>query len=298
MKMRVFSLLLLILLSFSRQLSFAQDTSGAVSFHIQSSHTSFPDTGRVNGHLYDKILYTAAEHYHDSSVLIIAPKNLDAQKTVDLVFWFHGWHNNVDNAATYYGLTKQFMASNRNAVLVLAETAKDSPDSYGGKLENTGVFKELVNDVLSALKTTRLIPSHCTSGHILLAGHSGAYRVMARIIKNGQMPVDEAILFDALYAETDLFMEWIKADSTHRFIDLYTDHGGTDGESHAMVKLLDQDHIPYIEKEEADVTPKLLQDNRLIYIHSLHEHNNIINNPDNFRLFLENNPFLSKLKGH
>ncbi len=296
MKMRVFSLVLLILLSFSCQASFAQDISGAVSFHIHSSHTSFPDTGRANGHLYDKVLYSSAEHYQDSSVLIIAPKNLDVQKKVDLVFWFHGWHNNVDNAATYYGLTKQFIASNRNAVLVLAETAKDSPDSYGGKLENTGVFKELVNDVLSALKTKQLIPSHCTSGHILLAGHSGAYRVMARIIKNGQMPVDEAILFDALYAETDLFMEWIKADSAHRFIDLYTDHGGTDGESHTMSKLLAQENILYIEKEEADITPKLLQDNRLIYIHSLHEHNNIINNPDNFRLFLENNPFLKSLK--
>jgi hypothetical protein len=297
MKMRVF-LVVLILLSFSRQLSFAQDTDGAVSFHIHSSHTSFPDTGRANGHLYDKVLYTSAEHYQDSSVLIIAPKNLDAKKTVDLVFWFHGWHNNIDNAATYYELTKQFIAANRNAVLILAETAKDSPDSYGGKLENTGVFKALVGDVLAGLKTQHLISANCASGHILLAGHSGAYRVMARIIKNGQMPVNEAILFDALYAETDIFMEWLKADNSHRFIDLYTDHGGTDGESHSMTKLLDQDHIPYIEKEEADITPKLLQDNRLVYIHSLHEHNNIINKPDNFRLFLENNPFLSSLKGH
>ncbi|HTE00995.1 MAG TPA: hypothetical protein VK668_17005 [Mucilaginibacter sp.] len=275
---------------------FAQNGNRATIFHIYSSHTAFPDTGRANGHLYAQVLYSAADHYRDSTVLIIAPKNLDAQKTVDLVFWFHGWHNNVDNAATYYELTRQFIASNSNAVLVLAETAKDAPDSYGGKLENSGVFKALIGDVLTGLQAQRLIAKNCTTGHIVLAGHSGAYRVIARIIKNGQMPVDEAILFDALYGETEKFMAWIKADTTHRFIDLYTDHGGTDAESRNMAKLLSQENIAYAETEETKLTAKLLQDNKLIYIHSLHQHNDVINNPDNFRLFLDSSPFLKKLK--
>jgi hypothetical protein len=276
--------------------SFAQDTNGAITFHIQSSHTSFPDTGRAKGHIYDKVLYGATEHYSDSTVLIIAPKNLDAKKTVDLVFWFHGWRNNVDTAAVFYQLTKQFIASHCNAVLILAETAKDAPDSYGGKLENTGVFKALVGDVLSGLKSKHLISKNCTYGHILLGGHSGAYRVMARIIQNGQMPVDEAMLFDALYGETEKFMAWIKADSAHRFIHLYTDHGGTSEESHNMVKLLGQEHIPYLETEETNITPEQLRNNPLVYIHSSHEHNNIVNNPDNFKLFLESTPFLKKIK--
>ena len=276
--------------------AYAQDINGTVSFHIQSSHTSFPDTGRANGHTYDKVLYSAAEHYHDSTVLIIAPKNLNSKNKVDLVFWFHGWHNNVDNAAVYYELTKQFIASKRNAVLILAETAKDSPDSYGGKLENPGVFKALVADVMAGLKDQHLITANCVPEHIMLAGHSGAYRVMARIIKNGQMPVDETILFDALYAETEIFTDWIKADQSHRFIDLYTDHGGTDGESHTMAKLLAQGQVPYIETEEVNVTPQLLNNNRIIYIHSAREHNDIINKPDNFRFYLENNPFLKSVK--
>src|ERR1700761_5942383 len=110
--------------------SFAQQN--AVIFHITSSHTSFPDTGRAKGHLYDKVLYTQAEHYNDSTMLIIAPKGLDAKKKVDLMFWFHGWRNNVDTAAVHYQLTRQFLASGLNAVLVLAETTKDAPDSYGG----------------------------------------------------------------------------------------------------------------------------------------------------------------------
>jgi hypothetical protein len=133
-------------------------------------------------------------------------------------------------------------------------------------------------------------------GHILLAGHSGAYRVIAHIIKNGQLPIDETILFDALYGETPIFLDWIKADQNHRFIDLYTDHGGTDEETHNLVKLIASEKIPYLESEEGNVNFQAVKDNRILIIHSPHEHNNIINKPDNFELFLENNPFLKPLQ--
>ncbi len=290
--MRAFRIIICILFFLIVNGAIAQN---AVIFHITSSYTSFPDTGRAKGHMYDKVLYSTADHYSDSTVLIISPKNLDSKKKVDLIFWFHGWHNNVDSAVAKYQITRQFLASGLNAVLVLAETAKDSPDSYGGKLENAGVFKALVADVLNGLQSQHLVSKGCKADHIILAGHSGAYRVMARIIQNGQMPVNETILFDALYAETEKFMVWIKADNSHRFIDIYTDHGGTDDETRGMMKLLDTASIKYVSAEEKAVTPQLLQANRLVYIHSLNEHDKIIANPDNFLLYLQNEPFLKKL---
>jgi hypothetical protein len=272
-----------------------QGHNDATIFHIYSSHTSFPDTGRAKGHTYDNVLYTAAGHYNDSTVLIVVPKNLNAKKRVDMVFWFHGWRNNVDNALVHYELSKQFLASNRNAVLVLAETARDAPDSYGGKLEDPGVFSALVADVLAGLKSKGLISPKCRAGHILLGGHSGAYRVMARIIKNGGEPVDEVMLFDALYAETDIFTDWVKADPSHRFINLFTDHGGTLDETHSMIKLLDDADINYLQLEEKDVVPGQYRSQRVLFIHSLKPHDEIVN-PDNFRLMLENNPFLKPVK--
>ncbi len=295
MKLRL-ALIFIALSAIGNKICFAQADPNAVIFHMSSSHTAFPDTGRAKGHVYDKVLYTEAEHYRDSTVLVIAPKKLDARKAVDMIFWFHGWRNHVDSAASFYQLTRQFIASHENAVLILAETAHDAPDSYGGKLEDQGVFKALVGDVLSELKTRRLVGKDCKPEHILLAGHSGAYRVMARIIQNGQMPIDEAILFDALYGETDKFMAWIKANPAHRFIDIYTDHGGTDGESHNMVKLLSQEHTEYAETEESTLSADVVKTNRLLFIHSLHQHNDIICTPDNFQLFLENSPFLKKMK--
>jgi len=273
----------------------AQDIDGAITFHIYSSHTAFPDSGRLKGHVSDSVFYSTKDHYRDSTVLIIAPKNLDVKKTVDLIFWFHGWRNNVDHAAVEYELTKQFIESKRNAVLVMAETAKDSPDSYGGKLESPGDFKALVGDVLKGLKDKGMIPEDCVSGHVLLGGHSGAYEVMAMIIKNGGMPIDEAMLFDSLYGKTEIFMDWIKADKKHRFIHLYTDFGyGPKDESLRMNKLLDSAGLSYYMVEEKDLKPSMYDQYPLIYIHSLKQHNDIVNQ-DNFRIMLENTPFLKPL---
>ena len=284
--------LLILYLSFTvTDVAFAQQLRQPVTFHIYSSHTSFPDTGRSGGHIYNGVLYRAADHYNDSSVLIVVPKNLNVEKQVDLVFWFHGWGNNIDSAAVRYELIKQFMLSKRNAVLVLPETARNAPDSYGGKLEKSGAFSSLATDVLNGLKARQLVPPTCVPGHILLGGHSGAYRVMARIIQKGQLPIDEAMLFDALYAETDIFLNWLRADASHRFIHLYTDDGGTADESHSMTKLLTSQQLAFAEMEETGLAPAALRRNRVLFIHSLKAHNDIVN-PDNFRLFLENSPFL------
>ena len=280
------SLLVISFLSSIYLTAFAQ--KGLKIFHITSSHTSFPDTARLNGHEYHNVLYDAATHYGDSSVLIIIPPKFDATKKTDIVFWFHGWGNNIDSAAVRYDLINQFVNSKINAMLVLAETAKDAPDSYGGKLERPNEFKELVDDVMLKLAKEKVINKTHAIGNVVLAGHSGAYRVMAYILQNGNVPVNEVILFDALYAETDKFINWIKKDTAHRFINIYTNGGGTDVESKEMVKQLANENIDSYILEEPQLTPGVLQQHKIVIIHSLHEHNDIIQRPDNFKLFIEN----------
>ena len=265
-------------------------------FKITSSNTSFPDTGRMEGHVYNNISYNSADHYSDSSVIIITPKNFYAKKKVDMIFWFHGWNNNIDSALVRYGLSRQFAEAGANAVLVLAETAKDAPDSYGGKLELKNTFNKLVNDVLKKLVGMNVISTGCIAGNVILAGHSGAYRVIANILQNGNVPVNEVILFDALYADTDKFMNWLTADKGLRFINIYTNDGGTYDETKNMMSQVKNLNIPADSLEEVDVTPAIIQNNKIIFIHTLHAHNDIIQHPDNFKLFIENTPVLKKLK--
>jgi hypothetical protein len=257
-------------------------------FQITSAHTSFPDTGRTNGHLYDSVLYDAAAHYSDSSVLIIIPPRFSPGKNIDLVFWFHGWRNNIDSANVRYALSKQFFASNRNAVLVLAETAKDAPDSYGGKLEQRGVFDLLLIDVMNELKRQKIISNKAAIGNVTLAGHSGGFRVIAYILQNSGQKVHSVFLFDALYGETDKFMNWINLDPKNIFINWYTNHGGgTDEVSKDMMGELQKEAIPFASTEEDSLTTDQVKGNRIVFVHSLREHNDIVNDPDNLQLLLQ-----------
>lgn len=285
---------ILFLASISANVSYSQ--THLHYFKITSHYTSFPDTGRAAGHLYDSVLYSTPAHYSDSSVLIITPEHFNANNSADLIFWFHGWNNNIDTAVIKYGLARQFEQSKINAVLVLAETAKNSPDSYGGKLEQTNTFAMLVTDVLNKLAGEKLISKNCKPGNILLMGHSGAYRVMAHILDNGNLPVSEVVLFDALYANTESFMKWITVNNDHRFIDIYTDHGGTLDETKNMMQELSAKNILFDSTEETQLTNDALRSNRILFIHSVHQHDYIIQNPDNFKLYLENSPFLKKEK--
>ena len=255
---------------------------------MNSSFTSFPDTARSHGHVYDSVLYDAASHYSDNSVLIVVPKKWKPSKNPDLVFWFHGWRNNIDSSLSHFRLAEQFLGSNRNAILILSETAKNSPDSYGGKLEQPGMFSKLVMDIFSVLVQKKILPSGSIPGQIILSGHSGAYRVMARIVKNGGLPVCELQLFDALYAEEEIFEEWILSSRTHRFVNLYTDHGGTAENSVALMQKLQGDHAQFLFSEEVNMNEERLAGYQVFFIHSAHEHNDIIMQPDNFRFFLEN----------
>jgi len=282
---------------FQSLLLFAQEEGNPKLFRISSAFTSFPDTARAAGHWYDKVLYTATEHYNDSSVLIVVPPQLKPGRQVDIIFWFHGWRNNIDSAAAYFELITQFMASNRNAILVLPETTKNAPDSYGGKLEQKDVFKNLLTDVLTRLRNEKLISKRSKAGNIVLAGHSGAFRVMAYIVQNGGFEVSQVILFDGLYSQVDKYTAWIQASPSHQFINLYTNKGGgTDEVSNKMMQLLTEKNIPFIHAEEKDVHTPLLKTNQVIFIHSLKEHNDVMNRPDhNFRLFLENSNALKAL---
>jgi len=285
-----------------------QGMNGFQKLHFFSAHTSFPDTGRANGHLYYIVLYTAAEHYNDSSVLLVIPGHLKSSPQVDLVFWFHGWRNNIDTAAEFYGLIRQFIASRRSAVLVLAETAKNSPDSYGGKLEQTGMFKLLVQDVMNELRSKNLIDKKAKPGNIVLAGHSGAFRVIAYILQNGGLPVQEVFLFDALYGQLDKFTDWIYTEPPHtaqwinaepyrHFVHWFTNHGGgTDEMTDTLIQSLKFHHTDYSLIEELTVQPKIIRNNRILFVHSLREHNVVINNPDNFQLLLENSFVLRPIK--
>lgn len=261
--------------------------------HFSSLHNCFPDTARDHGHLDGDGNHLPREgHYDDSSVLLVVPAGLRMGNTVDLVVWFHGWHNSIDTALQFYGLARQFAASGRNAVLVLPEAAKNAADSYGGKMRQEGMFQLLVGDVLGELKKNGVIPPDARAGHIVLAGHSGAYSVMADILEHGGQAVEEVFMFDALYGRLNTFTRWAEAGG-HHFVHWFTNTGyGPDKMSDTMMLRLRLDKTRYGLSEEATVDDGVIKNNRILFIHSPREHNVIINDPDDFALLLKDSFWL------
>jgi hypothetical protein len=248
------------------------------TIRFTSSYAMFPDTARVNGHDYNGRHYDAATYYSDSSVLIYVPAHFSSRGRMNLVFWFHGWGNSIDSACKQYQLTEQFEASGRNAIFIFPEGPKNAPDSYGGKLERPEIFRQLVKEVLVKLSENKIIRKqpefHVEHYDISLAGHSGAYRVISRIIN--KTPVKEVILFDAMYGGNDQYLEWLAVPG-HRFINIYTKDGGTFNNSHLIMKTLaDSLKIPMLSVDEPAVDAALLQANDRIFIFSGKTHNEVI----------------------
>lgn len=255
-------------------------------FVPQFSSAPFPHPVRVAGRVYNKQTFSAEEHYSDSSVAIFIPNGFTPGTATDIVVYFHGWYNNIDSACAQFNLIEQFTEAKKNAVFVFPEGPKNSPDSFGGRMEEKDGLKNLVADVLKFLKQQRKIKTEKV-GKIILAGHSGAYEVIAYSLMRGGLTkhISDVILFDALYGDTEKYSYWID-HYKGRFINIYTDSGGTKGESENLMKDLDGWRIPYFQTEEADLLIDQLKNHHCIFIHSDLQHNDVIGARSQFKQFL------------
>lgn len=260
------------------------------TFQFQAKNAMFPDTARAAGHQYQGKQFPAALHYQDSSVLVHVPAHFKPSKPFELVFWFHGWYNNIDSATAYFRLLEQFDASARNAIFVFPEGPKNAPDSYGGKLEQPGVFDALVQEVLTSLQHQKILKQKqlplAKDLEITLAGHSGAYRVISKIIAYAK--IQEVFLFDALYGGNDNYMKWMAASEKHRFINIYTKDGGTLDNSMLVAKELKTkwDLNPVLVDEKKLTNLQLLY-SQILFIYSPLQHNEVVGYENNLQRYLK-----------
>jgi hypothetical protein len=235
---------------------------------VKLDSAPFPHPSRAEGHKYQNEFYSADEHYRDSTVGIFIPKGFRAADgKVDFVVHFHGWRNHVEKVLEHYELIEQFAEASPNAILVVPQGPYDAPDSFDGKLEDPDGFKRFMGDVMATLRDRKIITDEALGG-IILSGHSGGYEAISSILAVGGLTdhVREVWLFDALYGRTEKFMNWFDHSSNTRFIDIYTEHGGTKAETEKLMADLTQKKTPFLAKKEADVTPADLHTNRLIFI--------------------------------
>ena len=220
---------------------------------------------------------------------IFIPKGFRETGRVDFVVHFHGWTNHVEGVLGRYRLIEQLLASGRNAVLVVPQGPRDAPDSFGGKLEDPDGFKRFMADVVETLREkSTLKKKDFTLGQIVLSGHSGGYQVISAILDRGGLTehVREVWLFDALYAQTPRFLAWIDRKQG-RFIDIYTDHGGTKVETEKLMATLKSRGTPFATGNEGEIKTADLQSHRIIFLHTDLPHDEVVHKRQEFCDFLK-----------
>jgi hypothetical protein len=230
----------------SRVARVVSDARG-VTVTLELEHAPFPSSGSGSG-----------TGYGDPTVLVFIPHHhrVARDSTVSTVVHFHGHNSTAERAMVAHQLREQLFESKQNAILVVPQLAVNAADSAAGKLEAPGGLERMLDDALRTLDVAAVrnlaglaaLSPDASLGRVCVSAHSGGYHAAACALRNGSVAVHETYLFDALYAEVDVFRDWVIAGhgkpmgSRHKLVSYFT-AGRTEANTHAMFAELERSGV-------------------------------------------------------
>ncbi len=242
------------------------DESGAQVMLRPFAHAPYPHASRANGFKGSKETF-GPEHYQDSTIAIVIPKQFRQSDAVDLVVHFHGHRNHVDQVLTEYDMIDQLQKSGRNAILLVPQGPYDAADSGFGKMEDAGGFEAMVREVVEFLYTQKKISS-TDIGHIALTAHSGGYNAVSMICARGGLAdhITDVLLFDASYGGLENYAHWIEQDHNRRLVSIFTAHLAP--ANFELLTLLKKAGTDYDLTMEKDLTDDFLKQRTALFVHT------------------------------
>jgi beta-lactamase class A len=192
----------------------------------RSPAAPFPHPSRAKGYTRKNgTFYPFFPHYADSSIIVFVPKGFrELAGGSNMIVHFHGHMS--DNLAVLENdsMLQAMTAQKVNALLVLVQGPYRSRDDFGGKMEDEGGFKRLVEDVLVTMQREGIVKTTAVN-RICVSGFSGGYRPAAFVLAKGGLSdkITNLFLFDALYANQEFFRDWLLAGKGRMF-GAFTDH--------------------------------------------------------------------------
>jgi beta-lactamase class A len=178
----------------------------------RSPAAPFPHRERASGYTTgDGTAYPYFPHYADSSIVVFVPEGLTATpEGTNVIVHFHGHQNDNLGVLEHYLIPQAMIAKRINALLVIPQGPYRARDSFGGKMEDEGGFRRLVDDVLATMTQERITPS-ARVARVIIAAHSGGYRPAAFSLARGGLGdrITHVFLFDALYGQHEYFRDWL-----------------------------------------------------------------------------------------
>lgn len=185
----------------------------------------------------------------DDSVIVFVPKRYRFRdgEGVSALVHFHGHNTSAERAIAAHALREQLVESRQNALLVVPQLALLAPDSSCGRLALRRGLARLLGSALSttaragknALRDARF-PERAELGRVCLSAHSGGYHAAACSLREGGVEVSETYLFDALYAEKEVFRDWVlarrsdPATSRHKLVSYFLAGAPTESMNHGL----------------------------------------------------------------
>ncbi|HWA71747.1 MAG TPA: hypothetical protein VG937_05425 [Polyangiaceae bacterium] len=187
--------------------------------------------------------------YGNDTVIVFVPRRyrFHAAEGVPALVHFHGHNSSAERAIVAHALREQLVDSRQNAVLVVPQLALFAADSSCGRLTQPRGLSRLLQSALSAaaragrstLGDSRF-PERAEVGRVCLSAHSGGYHAAACSLRVGGVDVSETYLFDALYAEREVFRDWVlerrdePATSRHKLVSYFTPGATTETMNHGL----------------------------------------------------------------
>jgi len=224
--------------SSARLVSVARDARGT-TLALALEHAPFPSAGAG---------------YRDDTVFVFVPGHYRWREEdgVAALVHFHGHNTTAERAMTAHQLREQLADSQQNALLVVPQLAVMSADSSCGKLESPGGLARMLAEAVgtaaregrTTLGDTAFAPD-APLGTVCLSAHSGGYHAAASCLRSGGVDVRETYLFDALYADFDVFRDWVVSrhgeplHRRHKLVSYFTEGGTTESLNGALRAQLD-----------------------------------------------------------
>lgn len=177
-------------------------------------------------------------------LMVHIPTRFTAQKPVHVLIFLHGFSSCVraliaseptpctpgDEPRRAYKLAEIHEAAHANSILLVPQLAFLARDSNAPRFASEGGFDAFMRDVQQQLADK--FGANKQFASITLIAHSAGYKAAAAILSDPQRetPIANVVLFDALYANWDVFAAFILGSPNRRLISLFTrDHKTTRG---------------------------------------------------------------------
>jgi hypothetical protein len=230
--------------------------------------------------------------YRDDTVIVFVPSHYrykGDEEGVAVLAHMHGHNTTAERAMAAHQLREQLSDSRQNALLVVPQLAVNAADSSCGHLESPGGLRRLLGEAVAvAAHEGRFTlgetayPARAPLGTVCLSAHSGGYHAAACSLRAGGVDVRETYLFDALYAETDAFREWVVSrhgeplHRRHKLVSYFTVGATTEANDRQLRADLERAGVDCAEElQEGELSRHDLSHAEAVFVRSGEWHSNV-----------------------